>query len=57
MTNIEVALIVFIFTTIIEVSLLDRNCFIVEKKKTQKCDVISFDDGTVWHKVERVNND
>ena len=57
MTNLEVALMVFIFTTIIEISLLDRSCFCVEKKKTQKCDVISFEDGTVWRKIERTHND
>lgn len=57
MTNLETALITFILTTLFWLITLDAACIVVERKKTKRADILSFDDGTIWHKVERAKND
>ena len=57
MTNLETTLITFILTTVFWLITLDASCIVIERKKTKRADILSFDDGTIWHKVERVKND
>ena len=57
MTNLEIALITSFLTSLFWLITIDVSCIVIDRKKTKRADILSFDDGTIWHKVERVKND
>ena len=52
MSNLEVGLIVFIFTHILIARWCASDCVLVSKKQLQNCKIISFEDGSTWIKSE-----
>ncbi|MBQ9149840.1 hypothetical protein IJX73_02805 [bacterium] len=57
LSNLEIALITFVLTALFLLTALDITCIVVERKKTKRADILSFDDGTLWQKIEVKNAD
>ena len=55
MTNLEVALLTFIFTLIFA-ACGSPNFYSINKDTIKKCKYISFPDGSTWKKIEEYNN-
>lgn len=57
MTNLETALITSFLTTLFWLITIDATSFVIDRKKTKRADILSFDDGTLWQKIEVKNAD